>query len=100
MHPEKVTVWSGLWAGGIIGSYFFYNAVNRKVTSNGERYSEMIQEFDLLDIQQSGVISCGAMLIKPIFIQTASSDVLEDQIEVFIRDIPTEILERICQNRT
>ena len=28
----------------------------------------------------------------------ASIDVLEDNIEAFIRDIPAEILERLCQN--
>ena len=42
MHPEKVTVWCGLWAGGIIGPYFFKDAANRNVTVNGERYREMI----------------------------------------------------------
>ncbi|GFW94561.1 hypothetical protein TNCV_4246021 [Trichonephila clavipes] len=25
LHPEKLTVWCALWAGGIIGSYFFKN---------------------------------------------------------------------------
>ena len=34
MHPEKVTVWCGLWAGHIIGPYFFEDAVNRNVTVN------------------------------------------------------------------
>ncbi|GFU76916.1 hypothetical protein TNCV_4520721 [Trichonephila clavipes] len=24
-HPEKLTVWCTLWAGGIIGPYFFKN---------------------------------------------------------------------------
>ena len=32
MHPEKVTLWSGLWAGGIINK----DAANRNVTMNGE----------------------------------------------------------------
>ena len=30
----------------------------------------------------------------------ASIDVLEDNIEAFIRQIPTEMLERVCQNWT
>ena len=34
MHPKKLTVWCGLWAGGIIGPYFFKNVVNRNVTVN------------------------------------------------------------------
>ena len=42
MHPERITVWSGLWAGGIIGPYFFKDTANRKVNVNGERYHEMI----------------------------------------------------------
>ena len=45
MHAEKVTVWCGLWAGGIIGPYFFKDAANRNVTVNGERYREMISNF-------------------------------------------------------
>ena len=44
-HGEKVTVWCGLWAGGIIGPYFFKDAANRNVTVNGERYREMISNF-------------------------------------------------------
>ena len=64
MHPEKVTVCCGLWAGGIFAPYFFKDAANRNVTVNGERYREMIftfflpkmQELDLLDMcfQQDG----------------------------------------------
>ena len=45
MHPEKVTVWCGSWADGIIGPYFFKDAANRNVTKNGERYREMISNF-------------------------------------------------------
>ncbi|GFX80161.1 uncharacterized protein TNCV_2108051 [Trichonephila clavipes] len=25
LHPEKLTVWCALWAGGVIGPYFFKN---------------------------------------------------------------------------
>ena len=42
MHSEKVRVWCGLWAGGIIGPYFFKAAANRNVTVNGEHYPELI----------------------------------------------------------
>ena len=45
IHPEKVIVWCGLWAGGIIGPYFFKNAANRNVTVIGEHYREMISHF-------------------------------------------------------
>ena len=45
MHLEKVTVWCGLWAGGIIGSYFFKDAEKRNITMNGRRYRGMISNF-------------------------------------------------------
>jgi len=56
MHPEKVTVWCRLWAGGIIGPYFFKDDNGRNVTVNGERYRVMIDELDLVDVwfQQDG----------------------------------------------
>ena len=56
MHSEKVTVWCGLWTGGIIGPCFFKDAANRNVTVNGERYLDIqlfcpkYQEFDLHDM--------------------------------------------------
>ena len=41
MHQEKVKVWCGLGAGGIIGPYFFKKeAANRNVTVNGGRYHD------------------------------------------------------------
>lgn len=45
MHPKKVTVWCGLWAGGIIGPYFFKGDDGRNITVNGERYRVMIDDF-------------------------------------------------------
>ncbi|GFW34217.1 DUF4817 domain-containing protein [Trichonephila clavipes] len=35
--PEKLTVWCTLWAGGIIGPYFFKNDEGHNVTVNGDR---------------------------------------------------------------
>ena len=49
MHPEKVTVWCGLWAGGIIEPYFLKDAANRNVTV---RYREMIPIFLVPKIQE------------------------------------------------
>ncbi|GFV50897.1 uncharacterized protein TNCV_3921901 [Trichonephila clavipes] len=37
LHPEKVTVWCTLWAGGMIGPYFFKNDEGHSVTVNGDR---------------------------------------------------------------
>ncbi|GFU43532.1 putative DD41D transposase [Trichonephila clavipes] len=38
LHPEKLTVWCALWAGGIIGPYFFKNDEDHNVTVNGHDY--------------------------------------------------------------
>ncbi|GFY30993.1 DUF4817 domain-containing protein [Trichonephila clavipes] len=45
LHPEKLTVWCALWAGGIIGPYFFKNDEGHIVTVNGDRYRAMITNF-------------------------------------------------------
>ncbi|GFW00802.1 putative transposable element [Trichonephila clavipes] len=45
LHPEKLTVWCALWAGGIIGPYFFKNDEGHNVTVNGDRYRVMITNF-------------------------------------------------------
>ncbi|GFV63294.1 uncharacterized protein TNCV_1373911 [Trichonephila clavipes] len=45
LHPEKLTVWCALWAGGITGPYFFKNDDGHNVTVNGDRYRAMITYF-------------------------------------------------------
>lgn len=45
LHPEKCTVWCGLYAGGIIGPYFFKNDAGQRVTVNGDRYRAMIVDY-------------------------------------------------------
>ncbi|GFU73323.1 putative DD41D transposase [Trichonephila clavipes] len=45
LHPEKLTVWCALWAGGIIGPYFFKNDEGHNVTVNGDRYRALITNF-------------------------------------------------------
>ncbi|GFU99624.1 transposable element Tc3 transposase [Trichonephila clavipes] len=42
---EKRTVWCALWAGGIIGPYFFKNDEGHNVTVNGDRYRALITNF-------------------------------------------------------
>ncbi|GFW17525.1 DUF4817 domain-containing protein [Trichonephila clavipes] len=42
LHPEKLTVWCSLWAGGIIGPYFFKNDEGHNITVNADRYRAMI----------------------------------------------------------
>ncbi|GFX01214.1 retrovirus-related Pol polyprotein from transposon 412 [Trichonephila clavipes] len=36
LHPEKLTVWCALWAGGIIDPYFFKNDEGHNVIVNGD----------------------------------------------------------------
>ncbi|GFV93901.1 putative transposable element [Trichonephila clavipes] len=49
LHPEKLTVWCALWAGGIIGPYFFKSDEGHNVTVNGDRYRAMITNFSFLN---------------------------------------------------
>ncbi|GFV60505.1 transposable element Tc3 transposase [Trichonephila clavipes] len=50
LHPEKLTVWCALWAGGIIGPYFFKNDEGHNVTVNGDRYIAMITNLFILEL--------------------------------------------------
>ena len=52
MYPEKFIAWCGLWAGDIIGPYFFKDATYRNVTVNGERYGKMISNLFSLKMQE------------------------------------------------
>ena len=52
VHPEKVTVWCNLWAGGIIRPYLFKDAANRNVIVNDDHHREMISNFFLPKMQQ------------------------------------------------
>ncbi|GFU46119.1 putative transposable element [Trichonephila clavipes] len=52
-HPEKLTVWCALWAGGIL----LQNDEGHNVTVNGDRYTAMITNFFIpelnnLDVQE------------------------------------------------
>ncbi|XP_015432539.1 PREDICTED: uncharacterized protein LOC107188711 [Dufourea novaeangliae] len=45
LHPQKVSVWCGFYAGDVIGPYFFVDENNRHVTVNGVRYRAMLEEY-------------------------------------------------------
>ena len=45
LHPQKVTVWCGFHAGGVIRPYFFVEENDRHVTVNGERYRAMLEDY-------------------------------------------------------
>ncbi|GFV53646.1 uncharacterized protein TNCV_1042532 [Trichonephila clavipes] len=55
LHPEKLTVWCVLWAGGIIGPYFFKNDEGHNVTINGDRYRAMITNFFIPELNNHDV---------------------------------------------
>ncbi|GFV56915.1 retrovirus-related Pol polyprotein from type-1 retrotransposable element R1 [Trichonephila clavipes] len=55
LHPEKLTVWCALWAGGIIGPYFFKNDEGHNVTVNGDRYRAMIANFFIPELNNHDV---------------------------------------------
>ncbi|GFY04995.1 uncharacterized protein TNCV_561271 [Trichonephila clavipes] len=59
LHPEKLTVWYALWAGGIIGPYFFKNDEGHNVTVNGDRYRAMITNFFILELNNHDVQELG-----------------------------------------
>ena len=52
MYPQQVTVWCGFWYDGIIGPFFFENEQGAAVTTNGERYRVMFNEFLFLKIKE------------------------------------------------
>ncbi|GFW56521.1 uncharacterized protein TNCV_1862311 [Trichonephila clavipes] len=56
LHPEKLTVWCALWAGGIIGPYFFKNDEGHNVTVNGDRYRAMITNFLIPELNNHDVL--------------------------------------------
>ncbi|GFV76253.1 transposable element Tc3 transposase [Trichonephila clavipes] len=55
LHPETLTVWVALWAGGIIGPYFFKNYKGHNVTVNGDRYRAMIIIFFIPELNNHDV---------------------------------------------
>ncbi|GFV80451.1 DUF4817 domain-containing protein [Trichonephila clavipes] len=52
---KKMTVWCDLWAGGIIGPYFFKNDEGHNVTVNGDRYRAMITNFFIPELNKHDV---------------------------------------------
>ncbi|GFU85670.1 transposase [Trichonephila clavipes] len=104
LHPEKLTVWCALWAGGIIVPYFFKNDEGHNVTVNGDR---LISRFgpvnwpprfcDLtpLDYFLWGYVKSLVYANKP---QTL--DHLEDNIRGVIADIRPQMLEKAIENWT
>ncbi|GFU94800.1 putative DD41D transposase [Trichonephila clavipes] len=55
LHPEKLTVWCALWAGEIIGPYFFKNDEGHNFTVNGDRYRAMITNFFIPELNNHDI---------------------------------------------
>ncbi|GFT74867.1 uncharacterized protein TNCV_1673331 [Trichonephila clavipes] len=55
LHPEKLTVWCALWAGGIIGPYFCKNDEGHNVTVNGDFCRAMITIFFIPELNNHDV---------------------------------------------
>ena len=97
LHPQKVTVWCGFHARGVIGPYFFVDENDRHVTVNGERYRAMSEDYlwpelDELDInymwfQQDGATSHTARV---------TIDLLKGKKRVISRNGPVEWPPRSC----
>ncbi|GFU79251.1 uncharacterized protein TNCV_2137741 [Trichonephila clavipes] len=51
LHPEKLTVWCALWAGGIL----LQNDEGHNVTVNGDRYRAMITNFFISELNNHDV---------------------------------------------
>ncbi|GFV46583.1 uncharacterized protein TNCV_3931 [Trichonephila clavipes] len=60
LHPETLTVWCALWAGGIIGPYFFKNDEGHNVTVNDDRYRAIITNFFIPELNNMMSRSCGS----------------------------------------
>ncbi|GFT60213.1 transposable element Tc3 transposase [Trichonephila clavipes] len=52
LHPEKLTVWCALWAGGIL---LQNDDEGRNVTVNGDRYRAMITNFFIPELNNHDV---------------------------------------------
>ncbi|GFT41645.1 uncharacterized protein TNCV_4183371 [Trichonephila clavipes] len=55
INSLKTDVWCALWAGGIIGPYFFKNDEGHNVTVNGDRYRAMITNFFIPELNNHDV---------------------------------------------
>ena len=55
LYPQRVNVWCGFWAGGIIGPYFFENETGAAVSVNGLRYRTMINALLWPELEDMGV---------------------------------------------
>lgn len=53
LYPQKITVWCGIWSGGVIGP-FFESEDGTALTVNGVRYRAMLNDFFLPSLDDIG----------------------------------------------
>ncbi|GFV52285.1 DUF4817 domain-containing protein [Trichonephila clavipes] len=125
LHPEKLTVWCALWAGGIIGPYFFKNDEGHNelwFQQDGATCHTARATIDLLKdtfgdrlISRFGPVnwpprSCDLTpldyflwgYVKSLVYadKTQTLDNLEDNIRRVIADIRPQMLEKVIENWT
>ncbi|GFX34630.1 uncharacterized protein TNCV_4463821 [Trichonephila clavipes] len=91
LHPETLTVWCALWAGGIIGPYFFKNDEGHNVTNWPPRSCDLSP----LDYFLWGYAKSLVYADKPQML-----DHLENNIRRVIADIRPQMLEKVVENWT
>ncbi|GFV26320.1 transposable element Tc3 transposase [Trichonephila clavipes] len=122
LHPEKLTVWCALWAGGIIGPYFFKNDECHKFQQDGATYHTARAAIDLLKytfgdhlISRFGPVNwlqrscdltpldyCLWGYVKSLVYvdEPQTLDHLENNIRRVIADIRRQMLEKFIENWT
>ncbi|GFX00680.1 transposable element Tc3 transposase [Trichonephila clavipes] len=101
LHPETLTVSCALWAGGIMGPYFFKNDEGHNVTLNGDRYRAMITNFFIPELNNHDVQELWSNKKSLVYADTPQTpDHLEDKIRRVIPDIRPQMLENVIENWT
>ncbi|GFS93849.1 transposable element Tc3 transposase [Trichonephila clavipes] len=116
LHPEKLTVWCALWAGGIIGQYFFKNDEGRNVTVNARASIDLLKDtFGDRLISRFGPVNCPPRsrdlppldyflwgYVKSLVYTDKPQTLghLEDNIRRVIADIRPQMLEKVIENWT
>ncbi|GFT81134.1 putative transposable element [Trichonephila clavipes] len=117
LHPETLTIWCALWAGGIIGPYFFKTDEGHNVKINARATIDLLKDtFGDRLISRFGPAnwpprSCDLTLLDYFLAQDyvkslvyadnpQTLDHLEDNIRRVITDIRPQMLEKVIENRT
>ncbi|GFW73465.1 putative DD41D transposase [Trichonephila clavipes] len=113
---KKLTVWYALWAGGIIGPYFFKNDEVNNVTVNARATIDLLKDtFGDRIISRFGPVNWPPLAcdLTPlhyflsgyvkslVYADTPQTlDHLEDNIRLVIADIRSQMFEKVIENWT